>query len=169
MFPNNLCSVTTWTLGLWETSVVAVVHSLRWIRLFATPWTAAHQGSLSFTISQNLLKFMSIESMMSSNHLVFSCPLFLLPSIFPRIRIFSNESALFIQWPKYWSFNFSISPSDEYSGFSSVRIDWLDLLAIQGTLKSLLQHHSSQKHKFWGAQPSLRSNSHIHTWLPEKP
>ena len=169
MFPNNLCSVTTWTLGLWETSVVAVVHSLRWIRLFATPWTAAHQGSLSFTISQNLLKFMSIESMMSSNHLVFSCPLLLLPSIFPRIRIFSNESALCIQWPKYWSFNFSISPSNEYSGFISFRIDWLDLLAIQGTLKSLLQHHSSQKHKFWGAQPSLRSNSHIHTWLPEKP
>ena len=95
-------------------------------------------------ISQSLLKFMSIESVMPSNHFIFCCPLFLLPSIFPSIRVFSNESALQIRWPKYWSFSFSISPSNEYSGLISFRIDWLDFLAVQGTLKSLLQHHSSK-------------------------
>ena len=102
------------------------------------PWTAAHQASLSFTISQNLLKLTSIESVMPSNHLIFYCPLLLLPSIFPSIRVFSNELALRIRWPKYQSFSFSISPSSEYSGLISFRIDWFDLLAVQGTLKSLL-------------------------------
>jgi len=114
------------------------------IRLFATPWTAAHQASLSFTMSQSLLKLMSIESVMPSNHLIL-CRLLLLPSsIFPSIRVFSNESALRIRWPKYRSFSFSISPSNEYSGLISCRMDWLDLFAVQGTLKSLLQHHSSK-------------------------
>ena len=107
-----------------------------------TPWTAAHQASLFFTISWSLLKLTSIESVMPSNHLILCRPLLLLPSIFPSIRVFSNESALCIRWPKYWSFSFSISPSNEYSGFISFRIDWFDLLAAQGTLKSLLQHHS---------------------------
>ena len=106
------------------------------------PWTAAHQSSLSFTISQSLLKFMPIESVMPSNHLILCYPLLLLPSVFPSIRVFSNESALFIRWPKYWSF--SISPLNEYPGLISFRIDWFDLLAVQGTLKSLLQHHSSK-------------------------
>ena len=107
-------------------------------------WTAACQASLSIINSQSLLKFMSIQSVMPSNHLILCCPLLLLPSIFPSIRVFSNESALHIRWPKYWSFSFSISPSCEYSGLISFRMDWLDLLAVQGTLKSLLQHHSSK-------------------------
>ena len=109
-----------------------------------TPWTAARQASLSITNSQSLLKLMSIESVMPSNHLI-CCPLVLLPSIFPRIRVFSNESVLHIRWPKYWSFSFSISPSNEHSGLISFRIDWFDLLAVKGTLKSLLQHHSSKR------------------------
>ena len=110
--------------------------------LFATPWTAAHLASLSFTVSQSLLKLMYIELVMPSNHLILYCPLLLLPSVFPRIRVFSNESALCVRWPKYWSFSFSISPSTEYSGLISFRIDWLDLLPVQGVLKSLLQHIS---------------------------
>ena len=108
------------------------------VQLFATPWTALHQASLSITNSQSLLKLMSIESVMPSNHFILCHPLFLLPSIFPSIRVFSDESALCIRWPKYWSFSFSISPSNEYSGLISFRIDWLDLFAVQGTLKSLL-------------------------------
>ena len=111
---------------------------------FETPWTAAHQASLSFSISQSLLKLMSIESVMSSNCLILCHPLLLLPSVFPSIKVFSSESALCIRWPKYWSFSFSISPSNEYSGLISFRTDWFDLLAVQGTLKSLLQHHSSK-------------------------
>ena len=107
-----------------------------------TPWTAARQASLSFTISWNLLNLMSTESVMPSNHLILCHPLLLLPSIFPSIRVFSNEPALCIRWPEYWSFSFSISPSSEYSGLISFRMDWLDLLAVQGTLKSLLQHRS---------------------------
>ena len=110
----------------------------------ATPWTAAHLASLSITNSRSLLRLMSIESVMPSNHLILCRPLLLPPSIFPSIRVFSNESVLCIRWPKYWSFNFSISPSNEYSGLISFRMDWLDLLAVQGTLKSLLQHHSSK-------------------------
>ena len=109
-----------------------------------TPWTSTHQAFLFITNSRSLLKLMSIMSMMPSNHLIFCHPLLLLPSVFPSIRVFSNESALHIRWPKYWSFSFSISPSKEYSGLISFRMDWLDLLAVQGTLKSLLQHHSSK-------------------------
>ena len=114
------------------------------VRLFVTPWTAVHQASLSFTNSRSLLKLMSIESVMPSNHLILCRPLLLPPSIFPSIRVFSNESALPIRWPKDWSFSFKISPSNEYSGLISFRMDWLDLLAVQGTLKSFLQHHSSK-------------------------
>ena len=114
------------------------------IRLFATPWTAAHQASLFIINSQRLLKPMSIEPVMPSNHLILCRLLLLLSSIFPSIRIFSNESVLHIRWPKYWSFSFSISPSNEYSGLISFRMDWLDLFGVQGTLKSLLQHHSSK-------------------------
>ena len=118
------------------------VQSLSRVWLFATPWTAARQASLSITNSRSLLKLTSIESVMSSNHLILCHPLLLLPSIFPSIRVFSNESALCLRWPKYWIFSFSISPSNEYSELISFRMDWLDLLAVQGTLKSLLQHHS---------------------------
>ena len=113
-------------------------------RLFATPWTAAHQSSLSITNSQSLLKLLSIESVMPSNHLILCRPLLFLPSIFPSIRVLSNESVLHIRWSKDWSFSISISPSNEYSELISFRVDWLDLLAVQGTLKSLLQHHSSK-------------------------
>ena len=119
-------------------------QSLSHVQLFATPWTAARQASLSITNSQSLLKVMSIESAMPSNHLILCHPLLLPLSIFPSIRVFSNESVLPIRWPKYWSFSFSISPFNEYSGLISFRMDWLDLLAVQGTLKSLLQHHSSK-------------------------
>ena len=114
------------------------------VRLFATPWTAAHQASLSITNSWSLLKPMSIESVMPSNHLILCHPLLLLPSIFPSLTVFSNESALRIKWPKYWSFSYKISPTNEHPGMISFRMDWLDLLAAQGTLKSLLQHHSSK-------------------------
>ena len=119
-------------------------QSLSRVRLFATPWTAAHKASLSITNSWSLLKLKSIELVMPSNHFILSCPLLLLPSIFPSIRVFSKESALRIRWPEYWSFSFSIIPSKEISGLISFRMDWLDLLAVQGTLKSLLQHHSSK-------------------------
>ena len=135
--------------------------------VFVTPWTAACQASLSFTISQSLLKLMSIELVMPSNHLILCHPLLLPPSIFPSIRVFSNESALHVRWPKYRSFSFSISPSNECSGLISFRIDTFDLLAVQGTLKNLLQHHSSKV--FFDTQLSLWSKSHIHTWLLEKP
>ena len=123
------------------------------VRLFATPWIAAHQASLSITNSRRSPKLMSIESVMPSNHLILCRPL-LLPSIFPNIRVFSDESALCIRWPKYWSFSFNISASSEHPGLVSLRMDWLDLLAVQGTLKSLLQHHSS-KHQFFGTQHAL--------------
>ena len=121
---------------------ISSVQSLSQVQLFATPWTAACQTYLSITNSQSLLKLMSIELVMPSNHLILCLPLLLLPSIFRSIRIFSNKSILHIRWPKYWSFSFSISPSNEYSGLISFRIDWLDLSEVQGTLKSLLQHHS---------------------------
>ena len=128
------------------------VLSLSCVRLFVTPWTAVCQASLSITNSQSLLKLTSIESVMLSNHLSLCRPL-LLPSVFPSIRVFSSESVLHIRWPKYWSFSFSIHPSNEYTGLVSFRIDWLDLLAVQGT-KSLL-HTTVQKHQFSGAQLSL--------------
>ena len=126
-----------------------VVLSLSRVHLSATPWTAAHQASLSFTIFWNLLRFMFTESVMPFNHLVLCHPFLLLPPVFPSIRVFSNESALHIRWSKYWNFIFSISPSNEYSGLISFRIDWFDLLAIQRTLKSLLQHHSSKASILW--------------------
>ena len=126
------------------TDIVSSVQLLRRVHLFATPWTAAHQASLSIINSRSLLKFMSIESVTPSNDLLLCRPLLLMPSIFPRIRVFSNKSALHIRWPKDWSFSFSISPSNEYSGLISFRMDWLDLLAVQGTLKSPLQNHSSK-------------------------
>ena len=124
--------------------VFSSVQSLSRVRLFATPWTTARQASLSITNSCSPSKPMSIESVMPSNYLILCCPLLLLPSIFPSIRVFSNESALHIRWAKYWSFSFNISPSNEHSGLISSRMDWLDLLAVQRTLKSLLQHHSSK-------------------------
>ena len=120
------------------------IQSLSRVLLFATPWTAAHQASLSITNSQSLHKLMSIESVMPSNDLILCCPLLLLPSMFPSTRVFSYESALRIRGPQYWSFSFNISPSNEYSGLISFRMDWLDRLSIQGTLKSLLLHHSSK-------------------------
>ena len=150
-------------------SVFSSFQSPSRVWLFVIPWTATHQASLSIANTQSLLKLMSIESVIPSNHLIFHHPLLFLPSIFPNIRDFSKESFLYIRWPKYWSFHFSISPSDEYSRLNSFRIDWLDLLAVQGTLKSLLQYHSS-KHQFFCAQLSLwMSDSHIHIWLLEKP
>ena len=134
------------------------VQSLSHVWLFATPWTEAYQASLSITNSQNLFKLMSIESVLPSNHFILCHTLFLLPSIFPSIRVFPNESALQIRWPKYWS----------YSGLISFRIDWLDLLAVQGTLKSILQH-SSKASILQCSAFFIESNSHIHTWLLEKP
>ena len=147
----NSCTDLTWFHQscmhslFWEFSSV---QSLSHVPLFVTPWTAAHQASLSITNSQSLLKLMSIELVMPSNYLILCLPL-LLPSIFPSIRVFSNELVLLIRWPKYCSFSFSISPSSEYSGLISFIIDWLDLLAVQGTLKSLLQHQSSKASILW--------------------
>ena len=140
-------------------SVVAV-QSLSHVRLFVTPWTAAHQASLSFTTSWSLLKLMSIASVMPSNFLILCRPLLLSPSIFPSIRVFSNESVLQIRWPQYWSFSFNISPSNEYSGLISFRMDWFDLLAVQGTLKSLLQHHSSKASILWCSAFLIIQSSH---------
>ena len=127
-----------------------------------TPWTTACQAPLFSTISWNLFKFMSIESVMLSNHLILCCPLLLLPSIFPSIRVFSNESVLHIRWPKHWSFSFSNSSSNEYSGLISFRIDWFDLLAVQGTLKSLLQYHSSKASIPWCLAFFMVQLSHLY-------
>ena len=143
------------------------VQSLSRVQLFVTPWTAARQVSLSITNSQSLLKLKSIESVMPSNHLILCRPLLLPPSIFPSIRVFSNESVLHITWPKYWSFSFSISPSNEYSGLVFFRMDWLNLLAVQGTLKSLLQHHSSkasilQRSAFFLSNSSMTNQTIFH-------
>ena len=136
-------------LGCPRWVLFVVVQLLNCVRLFATPWTATCQASLSFIISQSLLKLMSIESVMPSNHFILCCPLLLLPLIFPRIRDFSNESALCIRWPKYWSFSSRISPSNGYSGLISFRIDWFDILAVQGTHKSLLWHHNLKASVLW--------------------
>ena len=132
------------TLPLLPRDEFGSVQSLSRVQLFVTPWTAARQASLSITSSQSLLKLVSIELVMPSNHLILCCPLLLLPSILASIRVFSNESTLRIRWLKYWSVSFSISPSNEYLGLISFRMDWLDLLAVQGTLKILLQHYSSK-------------------------
>ena len=147
---------------------MVVVQSLSYGQLFVTPWTAAHQASLFFTVSWSLLKLMSIESRLPFNHLIHYCPLLLLPSIFPNIRGFSNESAFYIRKPNFWSFNFSISPSDEYSKLISFRIDWFDLISLlQGITKGLSRVFSSttiQKYQFFGTQPSLWSNFLIRYW-----
>ena len=149
---------------------VVVIQSFSGVQLFVTPWTAAHQTSLSFTISWSSLKPMSIESMMPSNHLTLCCPLLHLSSIFPSIRVFSNESSLHIRWPKYWSFSFSISLSNEYSGLISFRISFrFDLLAVKGTLVRVFSSTTVWMHQVFSAQSSLWPNSHIHTWLLEKP
>ena len=136
------------------------VQSLSHVRLFVTPWTTAYQASLSITNSRSLFKLISIESVMPSNHLILCRPLLLPPSIFPSNRVFSNESVLCIRWPKYWSFSFSISPSNEYSGLIYFRIDLLDLLAVQGTLKSLLQYHSSKASVLWHSAFCIVQLSH---------
>ena len=141
--------------------------SLSRVQLFVTPWTAARQASVSITNSQSLLKLMSIESVMPSNHLILCHPL-LLPSIFPRIKVFSNESVLHMRWPNYWSFSFSISPSNEYSGLISFRMDWLDLFAVEGTLKSLLQHHSSKASILWCSDFFMAQLPHPYM-ITEKP
>ena len=147
--PISISFVESLQIVLWNNSVKSV-QSLSHVQLFATPWTTAFQASLSITNSWSLLKLMFVESVMPYNHLIACRPLHLSPSIFPSIRVFSNESVLhIIRWPKYWSFSFSISPSNEHSGLISFRMDWLDLLAVQGTLKSLLQHHSSKASILW--------------------
>ena len=145
-----------------------VVQLLSHVWLFATRWIAACQASLSITNSWSLLKLMTIESVMPSNHLILCGLLLLLSSIFPSIRVFSNESVLCIGWPKYWSFSFSTSLSNEYSGLISFRIDWFGLLAVQGTLPGVFSSTTVQKHQFFGIRPSLWSSSHICTWLLEK-
>ena len=137
-----------------------VVQLLSCVLLFATPWTAAHQTSLSYTISWSLLKLMSIESVMPSNHLMLGFPLLLLPSVFPSIRVSSTELALHIKWPKYWSFSFLISPSSEYSGL--IRIDWFDLLAVQGTVKGLLQHYDLKASILWHSAFFMVQLSHLY-------
>ena len=147
LFKFSVCLPLLWYSLLYWTQ--GSVQSLSRVWLSSTPWTAACQASLSITNSWTSLKPMPIESVIPSNHLILCCPLFLPPSIFPSIRVFSNESALCIRWPKYWSFSFSISPFNECSGLISFRMDWLDLLVVQGTLKSLFQHHSSKASTLW--------------------
>ena len=139
-FPKFPSLLTYWLLHFQFSSVQSLSH----VWLFVTPWTTAHQASLSIINSQSLPKLMSIELVMPSNHLILYCPLLLLPSVFPSIRVFSNESALYIRWQRYWSFSFNISSCSEYPGLISFRMDLLDLLSVQGTLKCLLQHHSSK-------------------------
>ena len=155
----------------WEIVILNIqfssVQLLSRVQLFTTPWTAAHQASLSITNSQSPPKPMSIVLVMPSNHLILCHPLLLRPSNFPSIRVFSNESALRIRWPNYWSFSFNISPSNEHPGLISFRMDWLYLLAVQRTLKSLLQHNSSKASILW-CSAFFTTNSHTHTWPLEK-
>ena len=159
----------------WELVLFSSVQPLSHVRLFATPWTAAQQASVSITSSQSLLKLMPIESVMPSNYLILCRPLLLLPPIPPSIRVFSNESLLPIRWSKYWSFSFSISPSNEHPGVISFRMDWLDLLAVQRTLKGLLQHHSSKASLLWRSaffrvqlsHPYMTSIANILCLLPD--
>ena len=159
LFPGPKASGTV--LCSWS-RLISSVQSLSRVWRFTTPWTAAYQASLSITNSGSLLKLMSITSVMPSNHLILCCPLLLLPSVLPSIRVFSDESVLPFRWPKYWSFSFSISPSNEYSGLVSFRMDWLDLLVVQGTLKSLLQHHSSKALILWRSAFFMVQLSHPH-------
>ena len=162
-FHHTLFPWTTGTLALFST-----VQSLGPVRLFVTPWTAGCQASLSITNSQSLFKLMSIESVMPSNHIILCRPLLLSPLIFPSIRVFSNESALCIRWPKYWSFSFNISPSNEYSRLVSFRLDWLDPFQSKG-LSGGFSNTKVQKHQFFRGQLLLWSKSNIHKWLLEKP
>ena len=148
---------------------VVVVQSLSHVQLFVTPWIVSCQASLSFTISRSLLKLMSVESVMPSNHLILCRPLLLLPSIFPSNRVFSNESAHCIRWPKYWSFSFSISPSSEYSELTSLKADWFDLLTVQGTFKSLLQHHNLRVPTLWHSAFFRVQLSHPYMTTVKKP
>ena len=147
---------------------ISSVQLLSQVQFFATPCNASRQASLSITNSWSFLKLLSRELVMPSNHIILCCPLLLLPSLFPSIRVFSNESALPIRWPNYWSFSFNISPSNEHSGLISFRMDWLDLLVVK-RLSRVFSNTTVQKHQFVSAQPSLWSNSHIHTCLLEKP
>ena len=149
--------------------LIRSVQSISRVRLFAIQWTTAHQASLSITNSWSPSKLMSIEWVMPSNHLILCRPLLLLPSIFPSIRIFSSESAFCIRWPKYWSFSFSISPSNAYSGLISFRIDWFDFLAVQGTLRSLFQHHSLKALILWHSVFFMVQLSYPYVGLLEKP
>ena len=156
---------------MWDFSIkyqFSSVQSLSRVRLFATPWIAARQALLSITNSRSSPRLMSIESVMPSSHPILCRPLLLLPPIPPSIRVFSYESTLRMRWPKYWSFSFSISPSKEHPGLISFRMDWLDLLAVQGT-SIVFSNTTVPKHQFFGAQLSSQSNSHSHTWLLEKP
>ena len=161
---NNWTQIYTQTHTIHFSSVQSLSH----VWLFGTPWITACQASLSIINSWGSLKLMSIESVMPSSHLILCRPLVLLPSVPPSIRVFSNESSLHVRWPKYWSFSFNISPSKQHTTLISFRMDWLDLLAVQETLKTLLQHHSSN-HQFFGTRLSSQSTSHIHTWPQEKP
>ena len=174
---NTLLLAKLVKLGFHKFSLsVSSGQSLTHVQLFATPWTAARQVSLSITNSRSSLKLMSIESMMPSNHLILCHPLPLLPSIFPSLRVFSNESALRIRWPNYWSFSFNISPSSEHPGLISFRMDWLDLLAVQGTLKSLLQHHSSKDliftlcviKRYWFVSVTFKWKTHSYSQAVQK-
>ena len=162
-FGETLMSIQT------NVSSSSSVQSPSHVRLFATPWIAARQASLSITNSRTSLRLTSIESVMPSSHLILCRPLLLLPPISPNIRAFSNESTLHMRWPKYWSFSFSISPPNEHPGLISFRMDWLDLLEVQGTLKSLFQHHSSKTSVLQHSHLSSQSNSHNNTWPLEKP
>ena len=157
-----------YSMSLMSFQVFVAVQSLSHARFFVSPWTTAHQASLSFAISHSLLKLMSIQLVMHSNHLILCHSLLLLPSIFPSIRVFSNESALRIKWPKYWSFSFSISPSNDYSGLISFTLTSLISLQSKG-LSRVFSNTTVQKHQFFGAHPSSWCNSHIHTWPLEKP
>ena len=148
--------------------IFSSIQSLSHVWLFVIPWIAVRQASLSITNSRSSLRLTSRESVMPSSHFILCCPLLLLPPIPSSIRVFSNESTLPMRWPKYWRFSFSIIPSKKIPGLISFRMDWLDLLAVQGTLNSL-SNAIVQKHQFFSAQPSSQSNSHIHTWLQEKP
>ena len=163
---NSVCIIfkADWTDEWWFSSVQLLSH----VRLFASPWTAARQASMSITNSWSPPKPMSIESVMPSNHLILCRPLLLLPSVFPSIRVFSDESAFCIRWPKYWSFSFNISPSSEHPGIISFRMGWLDLLVVQG-ISRVFSNTTVQKHQFFSAQLSSHFNSHIHTWPLEKP
>ena len=171
--PRSIIFLPIWMKIFLHTVQFSSVQSLSCVWLLATPWIAACQASLSITNSRSSLKFTSIKSVMPPSHLILCRPLLLLPPIPPSIRVFSNESALCMRWPKYWSFSFSISPSKEHPGLISFRMDWLDLLAVQGRSNSVQWRVFSnaivQKHQFFSAQPSSQSNSHIHRWLLEKP